>query len=205
MKKSVVFILSILLPVILLGACRSPDPRDLRFESIDIVKLSAIRGVWDAVQLRSDAKSDEITLLKINFSSQFDLVKLAKANTLHVSYRAFECSGGSLQGAPLFVLPDLHIKNFSIGSGVYSELSDLERFRDSNGRLTYHVFMPISSDELKRLFGNGAVPHQIPYFNPRAARADICLQLTAAAMWFGPTLNSNVVRVPEPEVSRLIN
>lgn len=186
------------MPVALLVGCRTTTPQDLRFESIDKVKLSELPGVWNAIQSRSNARSDAVTFLKINFSSQFDFVKLAKADTLHISYRAFTCGSGNAQGSALFVLPDLRIKNFSAGGGAYSEASDLERFRDSNGRFTYHVLMPIAGEEITRIFGKGIVPGQTPYFNPSAPHADICLQVVAATMWFGPTLRSNVVRVPAP-------
>lgn len=205
MRKNIVMRMTCLLPVLLLGACRYSDPDDLRFESIDTGRLSDFPGAWAAVQLQKSVKSNAIVLLKINFTTQYDLIKLAKANTVHISPRAFACDGGNLQGYPLFVLPDLRIGNFSAGSGVYSAVPNLERYRDQSGRLTYHVLVPIAGEELKRLFGSGTVPGEIPYFNPHGFRSDICLQLTAAAMWFGPTLHSNVVRVPVQEISRLIN
>jgi hypothetical protein len=202
MKKKFALMPTYFLLFALLLGCQTTDPHDLRFESVESVRLSELPRVWNAVQARSDAKTAAITLLKINFSSQFDFVKLAKADTLHVSYRAFRCGNGSVQGLALFVLPDLRIKNLSTGGG-YAETSDLERFRESNGRFTYHVLMPIAGDELNRLFGNGTVPGQAPYFNPSPPLSDICLQVVAAAMWFGTTLQSKFVRVSAPEVSRL--
>lgn len=205
MKMRITLMLTFLMPIALLFGCRTTAPQDLRFESVDRVKLSEMPGVWNAVQSRSNARSDAVTLLKINFSSKFDFVKLAKAETLHVSYRAFTCVSNNAQGSAWFVLPDLRIKDFSAGGGVYSAVPDLEQFRDSNGRFTYHVLIPIAGEELTRIFGNGTAPGQTPYFNPSATHDDICLQVIAAAMWFGATFQSNVVRVPAEEVSRLIN
>jgi hypothetical protein len=204
MKKKAAPLLACLLPVVLLGACRN-DPQDLRFESIDSVRLSELPGVWNAVQSRRDANSAAVAVLKINFSSESDFVKLAKAETLHVSFRAFACGGENDQGSRLFVIPDLRIKDFSVGDGVYTKTPDLERFRDSDGRLTYHVLMPVAGGELTRLFGSAAVAGDTPYLDLSAPHTDICLQVVAAAMWFGPALTSNLIRVPALEISRLGN
>jgi hypothetical protein len=205
MKKNFASALMCLVPFAMLFGCRTSDLQDLRYESINTVKLSALPGVWNAVQSRSNVRSDAITLLKINFSSQYDFVKLAKAETLHVSYRAFRCDSGGNQGSALFILPDLHINNFSLDNAEYSKAANIERFRDLNGRFTYHLLMPIAGEELNRLFGRDTVPGQIPYFKPALPLTDICLQVGAAAMWFGTTIQSNIVRVSAQEVSRLTN
>jgi len=204
MKRKFAVMLTYLLPVVLLVGCRITGPQDLRFESIGAVKLSELGGVWNAVQARSDAKNEATTLLKINFSSQVDFVKMAKAGTLHFSFRAFACDNGSADGPPLFVLPNLRIRNFSAGGGAYAEGFDLERFRESNGRFTYYVLMPIAGQELSRLFENPSASDQTRYFNPGVPIANICLRVVAASMGPGLTLQSNVVRVPAPDISRLI-
>lgn len=200
MKKNVLMLICVL-PVVFLAACRNTAPQDLKLESVNTIKLSDLPGgVWSAVQSRNDARGDAVSLFKINFSSQFDFVKLAKADGLNISYRAFKCGDESIENQPLFVIPDLRINDFSLEGGAYSGISELERFRDSNGRLTYNLLMPIAGDELKRLFGNDATPGKVPYFNPHEPRADICLQVVAAAMWFGRTMQSNVMRVSAPKL-----
>src|SRR5688572_19364687 len=151
MKNEFALVLIRLLPIVLLLGCRTTNPQDLRFESIETVKLSALPGVWNAIQSKSNARSHAITLLKINFSSQFDFVGLAKANTLHISQRAFTCANGDVQGQALFVLSDLRVKNFSVGGGAYAKASNLERFREANGRFVYYVLMPVAGEELNRL------------------------------------------------------
>jgi hypothetical protein len=166
MRKPVALLSTCLLPIVLLGACRTTEPQDLRFESIDTVTLSELPNAWGAVQLRSNAKSDAVTLLKINFSSRFDFVKLAKADTLHFTYRASTCASDSLQGSPVFVLSEIRVKEYSAGNGPYSEFPDLERFRDADGRLTYHVLMPIAGEELHRVYGNGPVSGARALFQP---------------------------------------
>lgn len=188
----------------MLQACQTTDPKDLQLESLGAAKLSELPGVWNAVQARSDVRSGAITLLKIHFSSKSDFVKLSKADALHFSYRMFACEAGNLQGPPFFVLPDLRIRGDSVEIGPYLAYPDLERFRGSNGRLNYEVLMPIAGVELNRLFGSSVISGQPTYFNPSAYRGDICLQVTAAAMWFGHTLESNVMRIPALEIVRLI-
>lgn len=218
MNKEFPFISKCLIPAILLGACQTTDLHDLRLDSINMVKLSEIRGAWTAVEARRGAKTESIILLKINFSSQYDFVKLAKAKTLHLSYSAFTCdkdkvsrgknekeNGNRNKNKKLFVLPDLRIKNFSVGSGTYSEFPDLERFRDQAGRLTYSILMPIAGDEINRLFGKGLAQGQTSFFTPSAPPDDICMQVTAAPMWFGAALQSNVVRIPAEDFSKQIN
>jgi hypothetical protein len=190
------------LPVLILLSCRPPAPADLRLESVETVKLSDLSNAWGAVQLRRDAKSDEIQLLKINFSSKHDLLDLAKTNTLHLSYRAYTCDKSGEEAA-LFVLSDLRIGDISAGGGVSAKISDLERFRSQGGRLTYHVLVPLAGDELTRIFGGVSVPDHIPFLNPRLLHGDICLQMTAAGMSPGSVLRSNVVRVPTLEVARV--
>lgn len=201
--KNIARIVTNLLPVLFLAGCQATNPRDLQFESIDLISLAELPGVWDTIQSRSNVNSEAISFLKINLSTELDFIKLAKAHTLHVSSRAFTCDRGKIQGQPIFVLPYVRIGNFSLGDGPYSKLSELERFRNTQGRLTYYVLIPVAGEELKRLVGNNTSPDKTAYFSPNMSHVDICLQVTAAAMWFGTNLESNVVRVPAQEIYRL--
>lgn len=185
-----------------LVACHTLEPSDMRLEMLNIVRLSDMPGLWSWAHQRNDIKPNEISLLKVTFSSELDLVKFAKTNSYNISYNLSACNAkGGLSGGGVFSIPYVRIAGESIGSGLGFGRPSLESRRE-NGRFNYEIFIPLHSDELSRIYGSGLVisEEKMPLYNYSRDRNDLCFELVGAKMWFGASFSSNVIRISHESI-----
>lgn len=182
-----------LLPLLLLGGCMAFAPKDLKFERLEIVKLSAVPDAWPGLQKQSGAKLDQIDLLRLHFSSDTDLVKLAKQSDMHLSVNGSRCRGENGATAPIFVLSSLSVKGVPLRSAAYFQHPDIEHLRESNGRFIYSALIPLANEELLRLRGNASSVGIEPYLDLKTSSDDICVHVQGGWMWAGWSVKTNDV------------
>ena len=191
-----------------LVGCQSVEPKDLRLESVRIVRLADVPDAWPWAQRRSDTQQEKIMLLNVGFSSKTDIVKFAKKKSFHISYIAGLCSAGTdiVASEEVFSIPYLRVGDKNLESGLGYVHQNLEAARRKDGRLLYEVFVPVADAELKRVYGKGlsiAGKRAVPLFDYFTTRKDLCIQLVGGAMWSGGSFSSNVIRIPHETVVRL--
>lgn len=191
-----------------LVGCQSVEPKDLRVESVRIVRLADVPDAWPGVQQKNDTLQEKIMMLNVGFSSKTDIVKVAKEKSFHISYIAGLCAAGidKVAGEEVFSIPYLRIGGKNLETGLGYADQDLEAVRRQDGRLLYEVFVPLAGAELKRVYGNGisiAGKSVVPLFEYSMTNKDLCIQLVGGAMWTGGSFSSNVIRVPHATVVRL--
>jgi hypothetical protein len=184
------------------------EPKDLRLESVRIVRLADVPDVWPWAQRRSDTQQEKIMLLNVGFSSATDIVKFANEKSFHISYIAGLCSAGTdiVTSEKVFAIPYLRIDGKNLESGLGYAPQDLEAVRRKDGRLLYEVLVPIADAGLKRVYGKGTSiggKQAVPLFDYSTTRKDLCIQLVGGAMWSGGSFSSNVVRIPHETVVRV--
>lgn len=194
-------IVSFILSTILLCSCKTAEPLKLRATSAEIMKLSEVRDIWAAVQNASGANKQAIDLLKLNFSSENDLLRFARSEEVHYSFEANLCDASGRQSARLFILPTLRVGNLSIDGAASNPLKDLQTLREKDNSIVYTLFVPISGDELTRLLDGVSIADRVPFFDIQKSNENICLQLSAARMWTGELTKSNVAMFSHAKIS----
>ncbi len=134
--KNKIFLLQL---IICLAGCKAGNPIEIKAHSVEIVRLSTAGNVWGSVQGAQNPQKDLIRLVKLNFSSKHDLLKLARPQSMHYSLAATHCDSDGKALAPLFTLPGVRVENFSIDAAISGPVADLEKYRGNEGSIIYNV------------------------------------------------------------------
>lgn len=177
---------------------------ELRLESLRVVRLSE-EPRW----VRSDSTSiggdpEKARALRIEMSSEADLVRLSKERALHVGYDVLSCDGSVLRDVGWATPKDLRVSDRWLDGGSFvGQVPTLESYRRPDGRISYFAFVPIAETATRAWYArrSSKSPNaDFQLYDPEKSESDLCVVVRGGNM-MGRELRSRPVVIPRQAIT----
>lgn len=164
----------------------------LKLTAVEVVDLQdQPHSLWTRMAYR---KPPAIKILKISFSSDIDLVELARQNQYHVGRRASICNGEAFDKA----------QDLAGDSGVYDRSGYVDAYREIASPVVekhppYEYYIYIN---LEPIWKNKRDSDRIDY-DLKEHPADVCIEVRGGVM-FGGFFAANTLRISKWKLARAI-
>ncbi|QJR09736.1 hypothetical protein DSM104443_00786 [Usitatibacter rugosus] len=160
-----------------LSSCVVSDV-DARLESVRVVSL-AEESHWESPS--SGMRADQAFALKIEVSSETDLVRLRGKMGLNIRNEVRSCVVDVAEGPQWENVSDLRVSDRWLEGGEFvGGERNLDKYRRPDGRISYFLYVPLAGDETRayrRRLEERWPRGDPPLYDPNATFADLCVVL----------------------------